>query len=241
MPAVENQRSCKISKVLSLTTDNMSSKAPIKILIVDDDRWVTRALRTVLKDVPEIDVVSAIQSGEEALRAYAAERPDIVLMDINMPPGISGVEATTRILREDPAAKILILTTVAPGPGLARAIDAGALAVLHKDASETTLVTTIKAAVRGDEPALIKALVKDIIISGDTLPEAPTAAPQLTQAEYQTLRMICDGLGYEDIAARRSISSHTVKVQTRTLRQKLYAQNHAQLVLRAIQYRFISA
>lgn len=216
------------------------AQEPIRVLIVDDDPWVTRALYTALKGVSEIQVVATVQSGEDAVRSHALHRPDVVLMDINMPSGISGIEAASSIIRDDPLAKIIMLTTIAPGPGIARAIEAGALAVLSKNASAQTLVAALESAVRGDEPALIKTLAKDIVISGDLPPDFPPALPRLTQAELQTLHMICNGETYDEIAMRRGISVHTVKAQSRSLREKLHAQSLAQLVLRAIQYRFFS-
>lgn len=209
------------------------------VLIVDDDRWVTKALASVLVNAPGLRVLGVAHSGEEGVEAYRALRPDVVLMDVSMPPGMTGVDATAAIRRYDPEAAVVILTTIAPGPGLARALDAGAMAALSKDASDETLIETVKSAARGDDPALLKNLVGDVLVSGQSLPDAPATAPQLTTAEYETLRLICEGLGYEEIAAKRSVAPSTVKAQVKGLREKLDAQNLAQLIVRAIQFRFI--
>jgi len=216
-----------------------SGADPTTVLIVDDDKWVTKALASVLVNAPGLQVLGVAHSGEEGVAAYFALRPDVVLMDVSMPPGMTGVDATALITRRDPDARVVILTTIAPGPGLARALDAGAIAALSKESSDATLIETVKSAARGDDPALLKNLVGDVLVSGEVFPDAPAKAPQLTAAEYETLRLICDGLGYEEIAARRGVLSSTVKAQVKSLREKLDAQNLAQLIVRAIQFRFI--
>jgi len=99
----------------------------------------------------------------------------------------------------------------------------------------------VRAAARGDDPALLKNLVGDVLVSGETVPDAPAAAPKLTAAEYETLRLICDGFGYEEIAERQCVASSTVKTHTKRLREKLGAENLAQLVVRAIEFRYIGA
>jgi CheY-like chemotaxis protein len=96
------------------------------VLVVDDDSWTTRAVTTVLRDAGEFRVLEPAHSGEEAVEAFTTAPPDLVLMDVNMPPGMSGVDATAAIIEHDPDARVVLLTTVAPGPGLARGLEAGA-------------------------------------------------------------------------------------------------------------------
>ena len=213
----------------------------LSILVVDDDPWTTRALTQVLSDEPRFSLLPAVHSGEEAIEIFSRERPDVVLMDINMPGGMSGVDATLRIRHIDPQATILILSTVSPGPGIARALDAGAVAVLNKTASEATLREMILTASAGEDPGLLRNLAQDILVSGDQIPQAPVVAPHLTQSERDVLDLICQGKGYEAIADSLKISAWTVKTHTRNLREKLQADNLAQLVVRALQFRFISA
>ena len=220
---------------------NASTPAPTTVLIVDDDRWVARSLASVIATTPGMRLLGAVHSGEEAVAAYRQERPDVVLMDVNMGSGMTGVDATAEIVRADPEARIVVLTTIAPGPGLTRALDAGAVAALNKSASEVTLIETVRGAARGEDPSMLKNLVGDVLVSGEAHPEMPDAAPQLTAAERETLWLICDGHGYAEIAARRGVEVSTVKAQAKQLREKLGAQNLAQLVVRAIQYSYISA
>ncbi|GAA1813492.1 response regulator transcription factor [Brevibacterium celere] len=213
---------------------------PASVLIVDDDRWTTRAIAAALSDDGTLTVLDPRHSGEDAVEAFIRFRPDLVLMDVNMPPGMSGVDATAQIIDVEPSARIVLLTTVSPGPGIARALEAGALAAVNKTASDAELVGVVKAALGGDSPALLRSLAADIVLSGDPLPEAPEAAPVLTDKELILLRQLCAGMDYGEIAEAQFVSLHTVKSHARNLRIKLGAKNLAQVVVRAIQFKFYS-
>ena len=210
------------------------------VLVVDDDSWTTRAVGAALTDAGSFRVLDPVHSGEEAIAAFAAQRPDLVLMDVNMPPGMNGVDATAAIMDLDPDARIVLLTTVSPGPGIARGLEAGAHAVLNKTAGERELVSIVWAASAGESPELLRGLAENIVISGDHLPDAPEAAPQLTAREMELLTLLCQGHGYEEIAAAQSVAMSTVKSHARNLRIKLGARNLAQLVVRALQFKFFS-
>ena len=223
------------SKVMtSESTDGTS------VLVVDDDSWTTRAVGAALTDAGSFRVLDPVHSGVEAIAAFAAQRPDLVLMDVNMPPGMNGVDATAAIMDLDPDARIVLLTTVSPGPGIARGLEAGAHAVLNKTAGERELVSIVRAASAGESPELLRGLAENIVISGDHLPDAPEAAPQLTAREMELLTLLCQGHGYEEIAAAQSVAMSTVKSHARNLRIKLGARNLAQLVVRALQFKFFS-
>lgn len=210
------------------------------VLVVDDDSWTTRAVGAALTDAGSFRVLDPVHSGEEAIAAFAAQRPDLVLMDVNMPTGMNGVDATAAIMDLDPDARIVLLTTVSPGPGIARGLEAGAHAVLNKTAGERELVSIVRAASAGESPELLRGLAENIVISGDHLPDAPEAAPQLTAREMELLTLLCQGHGYEEIAAAQSVAMSTVKSHARNLRIKLGARNLAQLVVRALQFKFFS-
>lgn len=212
--------------------------APISVLIVDDDPWVTRALDLALSSTG-FRVSGIAHQSVEAVTAYAANPADVVLMDINMPPGPNGIEAIAAIMRRDPRARILALTTIAPGPGLARALEAGALAALQKTASEHTLAGAIRLAAGDEDPVLLRGLLSDMLASGGLPPYIGPSPPQLSPSETEILLRICEGKSYEDIAEQLHISSWTAKAHAKQLRQKLDAGNLAQLVLRAVQLSYI--
>ncbi|MCZ9884952.1 response regulator transcription factor [Arthrobacter sp. B2a2-09] len=212
----------------------------ISVLIVDDDRWTTRALLFSLSGDPKLAPLAPVHSGAEAIKVYRQFQPDVVLMDINMPPGMTGIEATAYIREINPDSRIVLLTTVSPGPGIARGLEAGASAALSKTASDNTLRKTVRQIARGDHPSLIRNLIDDIILSGDHLPDAPAAAPRLSPCELETLRLICEGHGYDEIANAQNITPWTVKTHAKHLREKLLAENLAQLVVRALQYKYVA-
>ncbi len=93
---------------------------------------------------------------------------------------------------------------------------------------------------RGDSPEPLRTLAEDILVSGDSVPDVPANAPALTEAELTLLRQICEGLDYSEIAARQFVTVHTVKSHARNLRIKLGAKNLAQVVIRAVQFKFHS-
>ena len=223
------------SKVMTSESTDRTS-----VLVVDDDSWTTRAVGAALTDAGSFRVLDPVHSGEEAIAAFAAQRPDLVIMDVNMPPGMNGVDATAAIMDLDPDTRIVLLTTVSPGPGIARGLEAGAHAVLNKTAGERELVSIVRAASAGESPELLRGLAENIVISGDHLPDAPEAAPQLTAREMELLTLLCQGHGYEEIAAAQSVAMSTVKSHARNLRLKLGARNLAQLVVRALQFKFFS-
>lgn len=210
----------------------------VTVLIVDDDPWTTKALAQSLASDPEIRVIGIAHSGDEALELAARVAPRVVLMDINMPPGISGIETTEKLLERAPDTRVIVLTTMSPGPGIARALEAGALASISKGAPPNAVRESIKNLAHGEDPHALRRLAQDIVISGDALPDAPAAAPRLGQREQEVLTLICEGLGYEEIASTLQVSVWTARTHAKNLRDKLLAENLAQLVVRALQYRF---
>ncbi len=114
------------------------------------------------------------------------------------------------------------------------------MAAVNKSASDAELLRVAEAALDGDSPVLLQSLAEDILISGDTVPDVPSQAPVLTEMEHTVLIEVCEGRDYSEIAERHFITMHTVKSHARNLRIKLGAKNLAQVVVRAIQYKFYS-
>ncbi len=220
--------------------DELCRRSLVSVLIVDDDPWVTKAVALALGSAPDLLIQEPVHTGSEAVEHYLSEHADVILMDINMPPGMNGIEAIAAIRTHDPEARIAVLTTIAPGPGLARALDAGAMAVVSKSASEQTLIEVVRTIAHEDDPRLLRGLAEDVILSDRGFHRDQPSPPRLTRAELGVLRLICQGLSYEEIASEQCVSPWTVKAQTRALREKLRAENLAQLVVRAIDHRFFS-
>ena len=216
------------------------SAAPVRGLVVDERRRPTRAVRAALGDDPGLEVLEPQHGGEEAIAAYRSQRPDVVLMDVNMAPGMNGIDATEQILGFDPKARIVLLTTVSPGPGIARALEAGAIAAVAKTAPEELLIGAVHRAAEGMPPLRLGTLAEDIVISGDVLPETPLSPPSLTGRERDALRLLCEGLEYEQIAAALGVEISTVKSHARSLRTKLGAASQSQLVLQAVRFKYFT-
>lgn len=212
--------------------------ADLKLLLVDDDHYTLRALRAFLGDLPDTTIAGTASDGATAVEEYERLRPDLTLMDLNMPV-MTGVAATQRIRKLDPEARILVLTTVAPGPGLAHALHAGALAAIRKTAPPEVLGQAIRSVLDDDPSALFMDLPGDLIISGG-LTALSGPIPQLAPAELRVLTLICRGRGRAEAAEELFISPNTVKTHTARLLQKFEVSTQAQLVVRALEYGFVS-
>jgi DNA-binding NarL/FixJ family response regulator len=175
----------------------------IRVLVVDDHPVVRRGISDLLASEPDVDVVGLAGDGAGAVVQAEQLRPDVVLMDIEM-PGVDGVEATRRIAAVAPNSAVVILTTFADRARITRALDAGAAGYLLKDAEPAELVAGIRAAVAGATPVSPRA--------ADSLarPGDPTV-DSLTPRERDVLALVAEGLANKQIARRLAISEKTVK------------------------------
>ena len=124
----------------------------IRLLLVDDHAIVREGLRMLLGEVPDLELVGEAKDGPEAVTTAAALRPDVILLDL-MLPGLNGIEVTRRILAQQPACRIIVLTTFADDQNVMAAMQAGAAGYLLKDVLQADLVKSIHQAAQG-EPAL---------------------------------------------------------------------------------------
>lgn len=195
------------------------------VLICDDLRAVRDGLRRSIEAVPGIGRVDTVASGEEAVARWPRERHDLVLMDVQM-PGIGGVEATRRLVREHPDANIVMLALVSDRDGVAAAIASGARGFLHKNVSREELCATVAHALaRRDEPAL------DITALAGLVPVQPTAPrPELTERELQVLTGMAGGRSNAQIGRELYLSEDTIKTHARRLFRKLGVGDRAQAV-----------
>ncbi len=204
---------------------------PVTVLLVDDQRLLRDGLRILLELEPGLEVVAEAEDGQQALEAYRAHRPDVVLMDIRMPK-MDGVEATRRILEHDPQARIVILTTFDDDEVVFEALRAGALGYLLKDVSGSELAAAVRTVAAGG--ALIEpSVARKVLAEFARLPQPPPAAPygELTAREREILHLMAQGLNNRQIAERLYLAHGTVKNYISRIFDKLGVQDRAQAIV----------
>jgi len=197
----------------------------IRVLVAEDHPVVRAGLLQLLEDVKQIEVVGAAAGGEEATALAASERPDVVLMDLEMPE-IDGIEATRRIRAADPEINVVVLTAFSDRERILDAIDAGAVGYLLKDADPGELVRGLEAAARGESPLSPKAAQALVAARAHR-----TTAPQLTPREEEVLRLLAEGLPNKLIARRLEISEKTVKAHLTSIFQRIGVTDRTQAAL----------
>lgn len=204
------------------------SGTELRVLIVDDHDLFRTGLRTLLEE-SGFDASDAA-SGEAALRRVGALRPHVIVMDLNM-PGMSGIEATHRVLELVPEASVLILTISNDDARVVDAVRAGAQGYLLKDAPLDEIVTGIRAAGAGEStiaPRIAGALI-DHVRSSKAPEKAPTLPPPgLSRREREVLELVGEGFDNAEIARRLYLSQSTVKNHVSRLLEKLGAENRVQ-------------
>lgn len=197
----------------------------IRVLLAEDHAVVRGGLLQLLGDLDEMVVVGAASGGEEAVRLAAEHRPDVVLMDLEM-PGIDGIEATRRIRCADPDVNIVVLTAFSDRGRILDAIDAGAVGYLLKDAEPDELIRGLHAAARGESPLAPKAAQALVAARTEHRDD-----PELTPREREVLGLLADGLPNKLIARRLDISEKTVKAHLTNIFQRIGVTDRTQAAL----------
>ena len=185
--------------------------APIRVLCVDDHLIVREGLSLIIAREPDMEVVGAAATGEEAVHLFARLRPHVTLMDLQLPT-MSGLDAIRTIRREHSDARIIVLTVYQGDEDIHRALSAGATTYLLKDTLSTDQVRFVREVHAGRRP--ISANVKA------TLDER-AAQPTLTPREVQVMELVSEGRRNKEIAALLHISEETVQVHLKNIFAKL--------------------
>jgi DNA-binding NarL/FixJ family response regulator len=199
-----------------------SDPSPIRILSVDDHPLIRQGIAGLVATQEDMNLIAQAANGREAIQQFHRHRPDITLMDLQMPE-MNGLEAIIAIRGEFPEARIIVLTTYAGDVQALRALKAGARAYLLKDSLHKELLVTIRAVQAGKKsrsPEVSFQLAEHA--TDDTL----------TPAEVRVLRLIAEGDANKEIAAQLSTSEDTVKGQVRNILSKLSAKDrtHAAMI-----------
>jgi DNA-binding NarL/FixJ family response regulator len=177
----------------------------IRVLIADDHPAMREGLNRLLATAPDIELAGSASDGEQAVALATEHRPDVVLMDLEMPV-LDGIAATERIRSELPATQVVALTSFSDRERILDALDAGAAGYLLKDAEPAELLNGVRAAARGESPLAPKAASAVIDARDELRPER-----ELTPREREVLSMVAQGLPNKLIARRLDISEKTVK------------------------------
>ena len=214
----------------------------IRILIADDHHLFREGLTRILNDAPGITVVASASSGEEAIANAAELKPDVVLMDVNM-PGIGGVEATRQLHASHPEAHVLMLTVSEQDSDLFAAIRAGARGYLLKNTTSHELITAIQR-VHAGEAVVTPVMAAKLLDEFASLPPSTGSTPKrralesskeaLTDREYDVLRLVARGLSNKEIGKALSISPHTVKAHLRSILDKLHLRSRVEAAAWAV-------
>ena len=202
------------------------------VLLVDDQDLIRTGFTMILDAEDDIDVVGEAREGAEALQQGATLRPDVVLMDVQM-PGVDGIEATRSIVEAHPDTRVVILTTFDDDQYLFDALNAGASGFLLKNCPADDLVNAIRLAAGGH--SLLAPEVTERVIARSAR-GARTADPrldQLTERERDVLVAMAQGLSNAEIAASLFVSPATVKSHVSHVLAKLDARDRVQAVIRA--------
>jgi DNA-binding NarL/FixJ family response regulator len=197
----------------------------LTVVLVDDHAVVRRGLSDLLASTPDLVVVGTAADGAEALPLVRECRPDVVLMDLQM-PGVDGVEATRTIVEEELGAQVLVLTSFSDSERIIAALDAGAVGYLLKDADPDVVLEGERAVARGESPLHPKA-ARELLQAR----ARRTERPPLTPREVEVLRLVRLGLANKQIARRLGISERTVKAHLTSTFQRIGVVDRTQAAL----------
>jgi DNA-binding NarL/FixJ family response regulator len=187
---------------------------PIRLLIADDHPVVRDGLRAMLATQPDMELVGEAATGTEAVTQARAMRPDVVLMDLQM-PGLDGPGAIATLREQAPEVRVLVLTTYGTDADITRAVDAGATGYLLKDAPREQLFGAIRAAARGE--SVLSPSVATRVLGRMRAP----AEEALSSRELEILQAVARGLSNKDIGRQLYVSEATVKTHLLRVFSKL--------------------
>jgi DNA-binding NarL/FixJ family response regulator len=187
----------------------------IRVVVADDHRVVRVGLEQLLATFEDIEAVGFAAGGEEAVALCRELEPDVLLLDLSM-PDLDGIEVTDRLRDTVPGTRVVVFTSFSDRERIVRALDAGAIGYLLKDAEPEEILAAIQAAARGESPLAPRAAAE---LLADRRTRPPTV--ELTAREREVLRLVVDGLANKQIARRLGISEKTVKGHLTNLFQRI--------------------
>jgi NarL family two-component system response regulator LiaR len=208
----------------------------IRVVLVDDHNVVRKGLRSYLESFADIRIVGEAASGEELLSALATWQPDVIVMDLLLPGGMDGLEATRQARAQWPAVQVVALTAYTDDARVVAALRAGAIGYVRKDADPEILLSAVRAAAGGQsiiDPTAAGAMMQNMVQG--TRPDNP-----LTEREMDVLRELVNGRTNKGIAAALSVSEETVKTHMGNILTKLNLAHRQQVIVYALKEGLVS-
>jgi DNA-binding NarL/FixJ family response regulator len=208
----------------------------IRIVIVDDHDLVRAGVRAILEQDPQFQVVGETGDGQDAVRLVTQLVPDVVLMDVNLPGGLGGLEATEAIVRDCPTVRVIILTQYENREYIRRAIRIGARGYLLKRSVASQLKDAIKAVHAGQRylhPSVADELV-DLVAAGRSIDDTEDEYDRLTPREKQVFKLLAEGKTSREISKYLAISLKTAMTHRTNIMEKLNMHTRAELIRYAV-------
>lgn len=212
----------------------------IKILIVEDHKLIRIGIKAIFDESDEFSVISEASTGKEAISRAIIDNPSVILLDLGL-PDISGIKVLKEIIEKLPDIKVIILTSHEDNDEIIKCISIGAFAYIIKDISSDMLINIVKSVNAGAmwfDPKIVPKLREksNFIIPQRQISRAAfrNSHSNLTQREYEVLRLIVDGKSNQEIAGELCISEHTAKAHVCNIIQKLVVDDRTQAAVKAI-------
>lgn len=202
----------------------------VRVVLVDDHHVVRRGLRSFLDSFADISVIGEAANGEELLTKVEQWRPDVVVMDLLMPGGMTGIETTRRLRTLLPQTQVVVLTAYTDDARVIAALRVGAIGYVRKDAAPDLLLSAVRSAALGRsvlDPKIAGAVLQELL-------EQSSVEPGLTERELEVLRQLAHGRTNREIAMQLIISEETVKSHVGNILAKLQLAHRTQAALYAL-------
>lgn len=220
------------------THDHEDCAIPVSLVVADDQPLMRQALADFFGAEPGFVVLGTASDGIEAVQLVREVRPDVILMDLQM-PRMDGVEATAEITKAGLPTKVIVVTTFAVTEKVVAALRAGASGYLLKDAAPDEIALAVRQVMRDQtvvSPAVTELLVSEVTASnGPTTRSPDPQAPRLSQREGQVLELLAGGLSNKEIATDLHLSEGSVKLHLGKACDRLGARDRVQLLVKAVE------
>ena len=208
----------------------------IRLAIVDDHDLLRAGIRAILEQDPLFQIVAETSDGQEAIRLAASVKPDVMLMDVHLPGGLGGLDATETIVRDNPEVRVIVLTHYENREYIRRALRIGARGYLLKRSAASDLKDAIKAVHAGQRylhPSVADGLI-DLVTAGRSVEDTEDEYDRLTPRERQVFTLLAEGKTSRDIAKYLSISLKTAMTHRTNVMEKLKMHTRSELIRYAV-------